>query len=543
MGCIPCATWWAVFLAAWTAGVACAGPPNIVVILADDLGFSDLGCHGSEIDTPVIDELAAAGLRFTQGYNTARCWPTRAALLTGYYPQAIRRDALPGGEGGSQGVRPDWARLLPERLAAAGYRSYHSGKWHLDGEPRLQGFARSLRVEGGQNDYFDPEGITIDGEPVTADDGFYVTTAIGEFAVACLREHAACHATEPFLLYTAFTAPHFPLHAPQELIAKYKPRYVAGWDAIRQERFERLVQRDIVAAALPALERDVGPPYDFPQAIRRLGPGEVNRPLPWTDLDATQRDFQATKMAIHAAMIEMMDRAVGRIVATLEQAGQLENTLILFLSDNGGSAEIMVRGKGHDPDLPPGSSGSYLCLGPGWSSCANTPFRRHKTWVHEGGIATPWIVHWPRGVQETGGLRRQPVHVIDIVPTLLELAGVAPAAAEPGGPPPLQGRSFAAVLLDPAAPSVHRKLWWCHEGHRAVRAGDWKLVAEKGRDWELYDLAADRTETRDLAAAEPDRVRALAEAWEATAAECRGLAAGGFALDHAGTQARDSGRH
>jgi arylsulfatase len=505
---------------------ASAVPPNVVVILADDLGFSDVGSYGGEIDTPHLDRLAAGGLRFTQGYNTARCWPTRGALLTGHYAQSIRRDASPGVRGGTNAKRPAWARLLPELLAPAGYRSYHSGKWHVDGDPRAQGFHRSLQVEGGQNDYFDAAGISVDGRPLQGGAAFYVTTAIGEHAAECLRDHAAHHPGTPFFSYVAFTAPHFPLLAPQEVIAKYKARYLAGWDALRQARYDRLVARGIVAARLAALEPGVGPPYQpKPDVLDQLGRGEVDRPRPWTELSQEQREFQATKMAIHAAMVEMMDRAVGRITSQLEAMRALDDTLVLFLSDNGASAEIMIRGKGHDPALPAGASGTFLCLGPGWSSCANTPFRRHKTWVHEGGIATPWIVHWPRGIASKSALRQQPVHVIDVVPTVLELAGVAPSAEVDGQPvPPLEGRSFAACLANPAAPPPHERLWWCHEGHRAVRVGDWKLVAAKGDPWELYDLSRDRTETTNLASSQPELVAALEKAWEEINAECGRLA-------------------
>ncbi len=497
-----------------------ADPPNVVVILADDMGFSDLGCYGSEIETPNLDRLAHGGLRFTQGYNTARCWPTRGALLTGYYAQSIRRDSMPGLQGGGRTGRPAWAQLLPELLAPAGYRSYHSGKWHVDGQPLQQGFVHSLQIEGGQNDFFDPAGITVDGKPIGERDNFYVTTAVGDHAASCLKEHAQQHANLPFFSYVAFTSPHFPLQAPQELIAKYRARYQAGWDAVQQARYERLVQRGIVAAPLAPMERDLGPPYAFPDAIEKLGPGEVNRPLPWNELTADQRQFQATKMAIHAAMIDAMDQAVGVVIKQLEAMDALDNTLILFLSDNGGSAEIMVRGKGHDRSLPAGSSGTYLCLGPGWSSCANTPFRRHKTWVHEGGIATSWIAHWPKGIASRRALREQPVHVIDIVPTVLDLAGIEPAAEHDGQPvPPLQGRSFAKCLSNPVAPPPHETLWWCHDGHRAVRQGDWKLVAAKGEPWELYDLSRDRTERRNLAAVQPQRVRQLEQSWQAVAAE------------------------
>jgi arylsulfatase A len=506
------------------ANVGVSAPPNVVVILADDLGFSDLGCHGGEIDTPHLDRLAGGGLRFTQAYNTARCWPTRGALLTGYYAQAIRRDALPKGAGGVDGRRPGWARLLPERLAAAGYRSYHSGKWHVDGDPLAQGFARSLDVTGaGQRNYFDPAGMTGDTAVVRSGrDGYYATTAIADHAVACLVDHARDHAGTPFFHYVCFTAPHFPLHAPPALIAKYRDRYRAGWDAVQRARQERVRALGIVTTPPAAMERDAGSPHGVPEAVRRLLPHEVERAVAWETLTPEQREFQATKMAIHAAMVEAMDDEVGRIVTQLEAMGALDDTLILFASDNGASAELLVRGEGHDPAVPLGSRKSHACLGPGWASCANTPFRRSKSWVHEGGIATPWIVHWPRGVTERGGLRHQPVHVIDVVPTVLELAGL-PGRADAEAPP-FHGRSFAPALGDAAAPAAHDALWWCHQGHRAVRVGDWKLVAVRGGPWELYDLAADRCETTDRAAAKPERVRELEAVWERIAAECRALA-------------------
>ena len=503
-----------------------AAPPNVVVILADDMGFSDLGCYGSEIETPNFDRLAHGGLRFTQGYNTARCWPTRGALLTGYYAQSIRRDKMPGVQGGNRGGRPAWAQLLPERLAAAGYRSYHSGKWHVDGNPLEQGFSHSLDItSGGQNDFFDPLGITVDGKPIEEKDHFYVTTAVGEHAAACLREHAEHHRDKPFFSYVAFTSPHFPLHAPQDIVEKYKQRYQAGWNVMQQARYKRLVQSGIINAPLAAMEEDLGPPYDFPDALEKLGSGEVNRPLPWQSLTPEQQAFQATKMAIHAAMIDAMDQAVGEVIQQLEAMDALENTLIFCLSDNGGSAEIMVRGKGHDPHLPAGSAGTYLCLGPGWSSCANTPFRRHKTWVHEGGISTSWIVHWPAGIPSKSALREQPVHVIDIVPTVLELAGVEQSEEHSGeAEPPLQGRSFVECLTNPDAPPPHETLWWCHNEHRAVRHNDWKLVAARDEPWELYDLSSDRTEQNNLASSHPEQVKQLEKDWNEIATDNQRLA-------------------
>ena len=502
-----------------------AAPPNVVVILADDLGFSDLRCYGGEIDTPHLDSLAAGGLRFTQGYNTARCWPTRGALLTGYYPQAIRRDSLPGETGGNKSTRPAWARLLPELLVPAGYRSYHSGKWHVDGDPRSQGFARSLDVTPGESNYFAADGIVEDGQQVPGGEAFYATTAIGDHAVKCLADHAREHAGTPFFHYVPFTSPHFPLQAPPELIAKYRDRYRAGWNAVQEARVARLREMGIVTTPAAAMEREVGPPYDNADALKILGPSEVNRPLPWTELTQEQRELQIAKMAIHAAMVEIMDLQVGRILAQLKAMGAYDDTLVLFASDNGASAEILVRGEGHDPKAPPGSRQTFLCLGPGWSSCANTPFRRHKTWVHEGGIATPWIVHWPAGIPARGELRTQPVHMIDVVPTVLEVAGVEQPREHGGRPvPPMHGRSFSQALADPSAP-VHDTLWWCHWENRAVRVGDWKLVAAKGQPWELYDLAKDRCETTNLAAAETARVTELESAWNRMAEECRTLAA------------------
>ncbi len=493
-----------------------AEQPNVLVILADDLGYSDLGCYGSRIATPNLNQLAEKGLRFTQFCNTARCWPTRAALLTGYYAQQVRRDKLPGIPSGGRGVRPAWARLLPEILAQVGYRAYRSGKWHLDSLPRKTGFDRSYRM-ADHGRYFNPIRHFEDDQklpPVELGTGYYVTTAIANHAIDYLVDHAHADQDRPFFLYLAFTAPHFPLHALPEDIARYRATYSVGWDKIRQERSARIEKLGLVQASLSSVEREVGPPYHFPEALERLGPDEVNRPLPWDELSAGQKVFQADKMAIHAAMIDRMDQEIGRVLDQLRVMDAFNNTLIFFLSDNGASAEIMVRDDGHDPAAEPGSAATYLCLGPGWSTTSNTPFRRHKTWVHEGGIASPLIVHWPQGIAARGELRHNRGHVIDLVPTILEVAGARRLESYQGKPVPIPpGQSLVPAWTDDGA-VVHESLWWSHEGNRAIQMENWKLVAAgAGGPWELYNLETDRTETNNLAHQYPEKVRQLQQKW------------------------------
>ena len=507
--------------------------PNFLVIIADDLGFSDLGCYGGEIATPNLDALAAGGLRFTQFYNTSRCWPTRAALLSGYYPQQIRRDAMPGishRRSGGSGTRPTWARLVSDRLRDWGYRSYLSGKWHVDGDPLENGFDRSYWVNNRAG-FFHLLGQRGDGEKlpdVSGDQGSYLTEVTADHAIAFLREHAAKHADQPFFQYLAFHAPHFPLHAEPEDIARYSDRYLVGWDRLRMQRHARQQELGIGVSQLSALDEDIGPPYAFPDGIAQLGLGEVNRPFPWDRLTETQRRFQATKMAVHAAMIDRMDREIGRVLDQVREMGAFDNTVVFFMSDNGASAEIMVRGDGHDPDAPLGSAGTYLCLGPGFSSAANTPFRLHKTWVHEGGISTPLIVHWPEGIEARNELRSTMGHVIDIAPTLLDLAGIG-IVADSGGPP-IEGASLAPAFEDDGD-ALHDALWFYHQGNRALRRGDWKILhtvrtrdegwssvseEEDARpgEWALYDLSNDRAEQRDLADRHPGLVRELEAVWE-----------------------------
>jgi len=497
-------------------------PPNFLIILCDDLGYSDLGCYGSEINTPQLDAIANSGRRFAQFYNTARCWPTRGALLTGYYAQQIRRDTVPGVKSGGQGTRPKWAKLLPERISKLGYHSYHSGKWHVDGLPTQNGFEKSYSLQDHDR-HFHPKNHTLDDKPLppaTSSDGYYSSNEIASRAIDQLRYHQENHQGKPFFSYVAFTAPHFPLHAPQEIVDKYKPIYQQGWDRIRQQRWNKLKQlglaRDLQRPS--DIETDIGPPYHFPEALQKLGTGELNRPLPWEQLSPQQKAFQADKMAVHAAMIEAMDSQIGRIFDFIKQdPARWENTLVLFLSDNGASAEIMVRGDGHNPNAAAGSAQSYLCLGPGWSSVSNTPFRRHKTWVHEGGIATPMIAHWPAGIQPDPNPVSTPYHVTDIAPTILALASKHAGTEFESPDPKFPGLSFAKEFQEQAnraSRSESRVLWWQHEANRALRDGNLKIVASgKDSPWELYDLAQDRAETKNLATQRPQELERLAKTW------------------------------
>ena len=499
-------------------------PPNVIFILADDLGFSDLGCYGGEISTPALDQLAADGLRYTQFCNTGRCWPTRASLLSGYYPHQIHRDHLPGLKSRKLGQRQAWARLLPDFLKTAGYRSYHSGKWHIDGPVLASGFERSLNMVN-QGNFFSHKGNRIDDKPVTGQtpSDYYATDATIDHAIDCLKDHRVRYPDQPFFQYVAFLAPHFPLHAKQEDIDRYRVKYLAGWSELRKQRFARQLKLglfDKETASLSEVEPEVGPPYDHPDAFEKLGAGEINRPLPWKSLTVEQQRFQATKMAIHAAMVDRMDQEIARLVKHLKDKAQFENTIICFASDNGASAEIMVRHGGHDRSVPLGSEKSYPCLGPGFSNACNTPFRRHKTWVHEGGIATPLIVHWPKGIESKGELRHRPSHVVDVVPTILELAGVAKPDHWKGQKlPQAPGRSIVDSFTADRPANDQDEYFWLHDGNRAIRVGDMKLVAAKGEPWELYDLSKDRSETKNLAQLEAETVGKLETAWQDTVME------------------------
>ena len=488
--------------------------PNILLIMADDMGYSDLGCYGGEIETPNLDTLASQGVRFTQHYSTGRCWPSRASILTGYYAQQVRRDNLPGIQW-EESKRPDWAPLLPRMIGQCGYRSYHSGKWHIDGAPEAEGFERSWgrHKHGCDWDRFFDSEQWKEGNysaPVERGQPYYSTVAIADHAIACMKLHQEDHADKPFFQYVAFYAPHFPLHAMQEDIAPYHDVYKVGWDVIRERRHERMRKMGLVNCKLSNMDKETVSHWSLSDNELQdiYGDGEVSHAVPWESLTEKQKEFQASKMAVHAAMITRMDHEIGRLIDQLKEMGEYENTLILVVSDNGASAEYVHRGDGHDKEAQMGSAQSYACLGPGWSTAANTPFRLHKSWNHEGGIASPLIAHWPRGITAQGDLRHDPTHFIDIVPTVLDLAGCEGKDDRPG-------LSLAPAFEKDGA-IHHEYLWWSHDKNQAIRMGDWKLVMGRGRTglkWELFNLQNDRSESTDLAGEYPEKVEQLKQKW------------------------------
>ncbi|MFN4258282.1 MAG: arylsulfatase [Gemmataceae bacterium] len=481
----------------WSPALA-AERPNIIVIMADDMGFSDLGCYGAEIQTPHLDRLAAGGLRFTQFYNTARCCPTRAALLTGLYQHQAGIGHMVGNYGipAYQGYLNDRCVTIAEVLKPAGYRTLMAGKWHV-GEnrphwPTDRGFDRYFGLISGASNYFRLDAdrkMALDDQPYTPpDDDFYMTNAFTDYALKFLAETR--QQNQPFFLYVSYTAPHWPLHALPEDIAKYRGKYKEGWDVLRQQRHQRMVKMGLVDAKWPLTPRD-------PQAPA------------WDKVkDAEMRDL---KMAVYAAQIDNMDQNIGRIQAKLKELNIENNTLILFLADNGGCAEEINRGK---PGVPPGPADSFLSYGLPWANASNTPFRLYKHWVHEGGIATPLIAYWPEVITKGGGLTHQPGHVIDIMATCLDVTGAEyPKTFKDKPITPLEGKSLLPILQGKQR-AGHEAIFWEHEGNRAVRQGKWKLVARHRQPWELYDLNADRTEMNNLAAKHPEKVQEMASLYD-----------------------------
>lgn len=494
---------------------AASARPNIVVILVDDLGYSDLGCYGGEIRTPNIDRLAARGLRFTQFYNTARCCPTRAALLTGLYQHQAgighmtRNDRVPS----YQGYLNDRCVTLAEVLKPAGYATLAAGKWHVGTNPGQwpldRGFDRYWGTPTGGGVYFKDTlkirtnvFFVADGQKVDPPDDLYVTDTFTDHAIAFVEE-AVQKRRQPFFLYLAHIAPHWPLQAKPQDIARYQGHYSAGWDAVRQNRFARQKELGIVPADAQLSPRD-------PQAQA------------WEAMPPQAKADLAHRMEIYAAQIDCIDQNVGRLVDTLQQLGQLDNTLILLLSDNGCSAEGGPGGFSRgQPDAPIGTALSYASVGLEWANAADTPFRKFKMSTHEGGIATPCIAHWPAAI-EPGRLVHAPAHVIDLMPTLADVAGAKYPSQRSGKPVlPPEGQSLKPWLLNQGEVGDRRgPLFWEHQGNKAVRLGAWKAVAVHGGDWELYNLDKDRTELNDLAAQHPDKRNELARLWQDWAARC-----------------------
>jgi len=504
-----------------------ADSPNIILILADDMGYSDLHCYGSEISTPNLDRLADNGLRFTQFYNNARSCPTRASLLTGVYQHQAGIGHMGGGKYGDtdayQGYLKESVITIADVLNRSGYFTAMTGKWHLgmrdaSMKPMAKGFDRYYGFPKGAGNYFgrmfDRPGHILErngqeilrrGEAYPAN--WYATFEWAEKGVDFIQE--ATKQDKPFFLYLAFNAPHWPLQAPDSVMNQYAGRYMKGWKALRKERFQRMKQIGLIDDT-----------YRLPEFDDKV--------KPWASLTRQQKLKQDSIMAAYAACVDLMDQSIGRMLDYLRETDELENSLIFFLSDNGGCAEGPGNGLGNnvtrnaDPAGPIGSAKSFVRCGRGWATAQNTPFRLYKHWTHEGGINTPFIVHWPNGIEDQGAIRNQPGHIIDVMATCVDVAGARyPSTHEGSEIIPYEGVSLLPALNNKKL--GRDTLCWEHEGNRAIRIGSWKLVSrtEKRRvfdkqdldAWELYHMATDPTETHNLAAQYPEKVQAMKQAW------------------------------
>lgn len=510
--------------------------PDIILILNDDMGFSDIGCYGGEVETPNLDRLATGGLRYSQFYNTARCSPSRASLLTGLHPHQTGIGILTY-DTGPEGYSGDLNRrcvTMAEVLREAGYGTYLSGKWHVaknlteptDSWPLQRGFDRFYGTVIGAGSFYYPNTLTRGNDNIDAeaanDPNFFYTDAISDQAAAFIREHHQASPDKPLFQYVAYTAPHWPLHAHDEDIAKYKGRFDAGWDRLREERLERLVRASIIDRSWMLTDRDPSQPA-------------------WAN--AEEKEWLLRCMEVYAAQIDRMDQGIGKVLAALEETGRFDNTLIIFLSDNGACAEDIPEGVdvrslvddlmiaraetrdgrkvqlGNDPTIMPGGEDTYQSYGVAWANMSNTPFRLYKHWVHEGGIATPLIAHWPRGIAERGALRHVPGQLPDLMATVLEVSGARyPETFDGNDILPLEGISLVgSFAADRERPEP---LFWEHEGNAAVRVGKWKLVRNYPGAWELYDMESDRTEMHDLAGQHPGRVKEMLALYEGWAKRC-----------------------
>lgn len=504
-------------------------PTNLVLILADDLGFSDVGCFGGEIRTPNLDRLGRSGVRFNQFFNTARCSPSRASLLTGLHPHQTGIGVLTDHDppGGYPGSLNDRCATLAEMLAADGYATGLSGKWHMsssltepaDSWPTRRGFEHFYGLIAGCGSYYQP-GTLFRGEDDASadcdDPDFLLTQAIADDAVSFI--HDAGQAGRPFFSYVAFTAPHWPLHAPEADIAAYDGVFDAGWDELREQRLARQRAEGIVEPDAQLSARDPEVPA-------------------WEQIP--NREWWVRRMQVYAAQVDRMDRGIGQILDELERQDVLQDTIVVFLSDNGACAEelrfgdtafaarrTIVPGEtrdgrplrvGNDPSIDPGPEDTYCSYGRAWANLSNTPFRLYKRWVHEGGIACPLIVHWPAGELAAGAVAGTPFQLPDFVPTILEIAGATHtrgSAARDSELLPLEGTSMLSVLRGQTPDRSEAPLYWEHIGNCSLRRGDYKLVREYLGPWELYDLSESRTEEHDLAGEMPELVAEMIAEWE-----------------------------
>jgi arylsulfatase A-like enzyme len=515
------------FLGAMAAGLAVpaaarARRPNIILMMADDMGYSDLGCYGSEIRTPNLDRMASGGIRFTHFHNTARCCPTRASLMTGLYPHQAGMGHMTD-DTGLAAYRGEINRkcvTIAEVMRAARYRTLMCGKWHLTfptpgheaNWPLQRGFDHFFGTIAGAGSYYDPVTLQRDNQPVTPRENFYYTDAIGDQAAAFVSDYAG--KPDPFFMYVAFTSPHWPLHALAEDIERYADRYKTGWDELRNERYRRMVDLGIIDRRWKLTPRDPSVPA-------------------WAD--APNKEWEARRMAVYAAQVDRMDQNVGKIFARLKAAGIERDTLVLFLADNGGCAEVLgtrpslftpartLDGRplrlGNNPQIMPGGDDTYESYATPWANASNTPFRLYKHWVHEGGTSTPLIASWP-GAIRPGGWNREPGHLVDIMATCADVGGASyPKTFAGQAITPREGLSLRPAF-EGKRRKLHDAIFWEHEGNRAVLAGNWKLVSRFPGKWELYDLDADRTEMNNLIDGHPEIASRMSAQYDEWARKC-----------------------
>jgi arylsulfatase len=486
-------------LAAAFAGTAQAAPkrPNIILIMADDLGFSDIGPYGSEISTPNLDRLASGGIRFTEFNNTPRCCPSRTALLTGLYSHqaGVGHMTQDYGLPGYRGFLNEHCVTIAEALKPAGYHPLMTGKWHVGEKhphwPVDRGFERYFGLISGADNYFRPKNqMALENQSwQNTDPSYYMTNAFADYAVKVIGEYAS--KPDPYFLYVPFTAPNWPLHALPEDIAKYRGKYKKGWDVLRQERHERQISKGIVDAEWGLTPRDEVVPS-------------------WKSVD--NKDEWDLRMAVYAAQVDRLDQNIGRILNKVKETGQEENTLIMFLADNGGCAEENIAPEIYG--VPPGAAESFTSYRRPWANLSNTPYRLYKHWVHEGGISSPFIAYWPGVIKQTNTLHHDRAHMIDLMATVLDVAGVKyPGKYNGHDIHPLEGKSLLPTFQGKKR-ELHEAVFWEHEGNKAVKSGDWKLVSRYPDGWGLYNLAEDRTEMHDLSIDQPKRVAELAGLWK-----------------------------